>query len=96
MSGTQGLLGIVPDYDGLRIDPCIPRSWESFHVTRRFRGVVYEIEVANPDGVSRGVRSLRVDGRDVPGNLVPLAAAGDRVRVEAVLQAETRSAASVS
>jgi hypothetical protein len=39
---------------------------------------------------------LRVDGRDVPGNLVPLAAAGDRVRVEVVLRAETRSAASVS
>ena len=33
--------------------------------------------------------------KDVPGNLVPLAAAGDRVRVEVVLQAETRTAAAV-
>ena len=85
----------MPDYDGLRIDPCIPRAWKSFSVTRRFRGVVYEITVANPTGVCGGVSSLRVDGKDVPGNLVPLAAAGDRVRVEVVLQAETRTAAAV-
>ena len=93
VSGTQGLLGIVPDYDGLRIDPCIPRAWESFSVTRRFRGVLYEISVANPAGVSRGVRSLRVDGREVPGNLVPPATGRDRVRVEVVLGATTRAAA---
>jgi len=78
VSGTQGLLGIVPDYDGLRIDPCIPRTWEKFRVTRRFRGVDYEITVTNPAGLSGGVRSLRVDGNDVPGNLVPLAAGRDR------------------
>ncbi len=95
VSGTQGLLGIVPDYDGLRVDPCIPPSWTSFRVTRRFRGAVYEITVANPAGLSGGVRSLRVDGRDVPGNLVPLAPVGDRVTVEAVLRAETRTAAAV-
>ncbi|HET8741578.1 MAG TPA: hypothetical protein VFM41_03075, partial [Gaiella sp.] len=95
VSGTQGLLGIVPDYDGLRIDPCIPPSWESFRVTRRFRGAVYEIRVANLAGICGGVRSLRVDGRDVPGNLVPPAAAGEHVTVEAVLRAETRTASAV-
>jgi cellobiose phosphorylase len=94
VSGTQGLLGIVPDYDGLRIDPCIPRTWEKFRVTRRFRGVDYEITVTNPAGLSGGVRSLRVDGNDVPGNLVPLAAGRDRISVDVVL-AETRAAAAV-
>ena len=94
VSGTQGLLGIVPDYDGLRIDPCIPRTWEKFRVTRRFRGVDYEITVTNPAGLSGGVRSLRVDGNDVPGNLVPLAAGRDRISVDVVL-AETPTAAAV-
>jgi cellobiose phosphorylase len=92
VSGTQGLLGIVPDYDGLRIDPCIPRSWESFRVTRRFRGAVYEITVANPSGVCGGIGSLRVDGKDVTGSLVPLAAPGDRVRVDVVLEAPAAAA----
>ena len=87
VSGTQGLLGIVPDYDGLRIEPCIPREWKSFRVSRRFRGTVYEIEVENPDGVSGGVRSLRVEGDEIEGNLVPIAGAADHVRVEVVLGA---------
>ncbi len=84
VSLAQGILGIRPDYDGLRIDPCIPRDWEGFRATRRFRGTVYEIDVSNPDGVSTGVRSLRVDGEEVEGNLVPLADGG-AVHVEVVL-----------
>ncbi len=94
VSGTQGLLGIVPDYDGLRIDPCIPPGWESFGVVRHFRGVDYEITIGNPTGVSGGVASLRVDGEDVPGNLVPLAVGRDRVRVDVVLGAEASAAVS--
>ena len=85
VSGTQGLLGIVPDYDGLRIEPCIPPEWKSFRVSRRFRGTVYEIEVENPDGVGRGVRSLRVDGAEIEGNVVPVLEGARRVRVEVVL-----------
>jgi cellobiose phosphorylase len=87
VSGAEGLLGIVPDYDGLRIDPCIPRSWEAFRATRRFRGVVYDITVENPDGVCRGVRTLRVDGREVEGTLVPLPPGAERVAVDVVLGA---------
>ena len=68
---SQGILGVKPDYDGLRVDPCIPPGWESFHVTRRFRGVVYEIDVRNPRRVSGGVVGLTVDGREIFGNLVP-------------------------
>jgi cellobiose phosphorylase len=85
VSGTQGLLGIVPGYDGLRIDPCIPHDWTSFRVSRRFRGTTYEIEVENPDGVSRGVRSLRVDGEEVEGNVVPIVDGAGPVHVEVVL-----------
>jgi cellobiose phosphorylase len=82
---SQGILGIQPDHGGLRIDPCIPPSWSGFTVHRRFRGADYEIEVANPDGVSSGVRSLVVDGRPVTGGIVPVAPVGARVRVEVVL-----------
>jgi cellobiose phosphorylase len=67
---TQYILGVRPDYDGLRIDPCIPAGWEGFSVERRFRGAVYHIEVRNPDGVCKGVRRMVVDGSEVEGNLV--------------------------
>ena len=86
VSLAQGILGIEPGYDGLRVNPCIPRGWGGYRVSRRFRGVLYEIEVANPDGVSRGVRSLHVDGREVAGDVIPLAAGGP-VQVQVVLGA---------
>ena len=85
---AQGILGVQPDYDGLRIDPCVPHGWASFHVTRRFRDVVYEITVLNPDGVCGGVQAMTVDGRRVPGNLIPLTAGMGTVHVEVVLGAE--------
>lgn len=73
---SQYLLGIKPDYDGLRIDPCIPVEWKSFKITRTFRGSVYEIEVKNPTSVSKGVRSIMMDGEEIIGNLIPAMADG--------------------
>jgi cellobiose phosphorylase len=69
---SQGILGVQPQYDGLRIDPCIPSSWPGFSVTRRFRGSTFHISVENPDGVCRGVVSLVVDGQAVDGDVVPV------------------------
>ena len=85
VSISQGILGVKPDYAGLRIDPCIPREWSSYRVRRRFRGTTYDIAVENPDGVCSGVRSLTVDGRAVEGNVVPLADGPGPVRVDVVL-----------
>nr|WP_205528471.1 hypothetical protein [Desertimonas flava] len=82
---TQGILGVQPDHAGLRIDPCIPPSWPGFTIHRRFRGVDYEIEVRNPDGVAHGIRSLTVDGSRIDGNLVAAPPNSTHVRVEAVL-----------
>ena len=42
---TQWILGIRPDHDGLRIDPCLPSAWDGFEATRRFRGATYRIRV---------------------------------------------------
>jgi cellobiose phosphorylase len=91
VSISQGMLGVKPDYAGLRIDPCIPGDWRSYRVTRRFRGTVYEIAVSNPDGVCGGVRSLKVDGREVEGNLVPPAPGREKVVVEVVLGQPTEA-----
>ncbi len=59
---SQGILGIQPEYDGLRVDPCIAHSWKKFSVTRKFRGAVYHIEVENPKAVQKGVAGLLIDG----------------------------------
>lgn len=71
-SATQSILGIRPELDGLRIDPCIPSAWELFTVQRRFRSKLYTIKVHNPQHVCRGVIRMTINGRETAGNLVPL------------------------
>jgi len=82
VAATQHILGIRPEVDGLRVDPCLPGAWEGFSAVRRFRGGVYRIEVTKPRGLCRGVRRLTVDGRVLEGTLVPVLGPGDHeVRV---------------
>ena len=84
-AGTQYILGIRPQYDGLEIDPCIAAEWDGFTVTRKFRGDVYDITVKNPDHVMKGVKSVTVDGKAIEGNVLPVY--GDKAthKVEVIL-----------
>ena len=69
--------------EGLRIDPCIPKSWDGFEMERNFRGCTVKISVKNPKGLCKGVAKLIVDGRTIEGNLLPLELLADGVKVEA-------------
>ncbi|MCU0522467.1 MAG: glycosyl transferase [Anaerolineae bacterium] len=81
-AGTQYILGIRPTYGGLTIDPCIPSAWDGFHAVRRYRGATYDITVTNPDHVSKGIRSVTVDGTPIAGAIVPAFGDGTRHRIE--------------
>ncbi|MBR4579554.1 MAG: glycosyl transferase [Oscillospiraceae bacterium] len=82
---SQSILGIRPTLDGLRVEPCIPGSVKGFTVERRYRGALYEITVENPEGVEHGVKELWVNGRLVPGSLIPVQGPGDTVKVRVVM-----------
>jgi cellobiose phosphorylase len=84
-AGLKYILGVRPEYDGLRIDPCIPSAWEGFSITRRFRAAQYDIRVSNPEGVSKGVKSIAVDGSPIEGTLVPVFSDGSVHKVEVML-----------
>ncbi len=79
---TQWILGIRPEHDGLRIDPCLPADWEGYEAVRRFRGATYRIAIGKPVGVTGRITSLLVDGRQVDGNVVAPAPLGADVTVE--------------
>jgi cellobiose phosphorylase len=85
---TDGILGLRPEAEGMRIDPCIPACWPGFTALRRFRGGEIRLRVENPHGLQRGVRRLRVDGNWIDGNLLPAPAPGRSLEVLAVLEAE--------
>src|SRR5581483_11246261 len=76
---TQWILGIRPDFDGLRVDPVLPAGWTGFTATRRFRGATYQITVRKPAGVTGRVSRLLVAGREVPGTLIPVAPPGQTI-----------------
>ncbi|MDP8260938.1 MAG: amylo-alpha-1,6-glucosidase [Candidatus Kappaea frigidicola] len=70
MAGTEYLLGIKRDYDGLKIEPCLPSAWKKAKIRRPFRGAVYEVEILNPKGVQSGVKSITLDSKVVEGNVI--------------------------
>jgi cellobiose phosphorylase len=82
---AQYILGLRPDYDGLLIDPCIPKAWDGYMLTRKFRGATYTIEVKNPAHVSKGIKSLIVDGKSIQGNHIPIFGDGRIHKVEVIL-----------
>ena len=78
---SEFILGIQPDYEGLRIDPCLPSTAKEYTVKRRFRGALYHIHVLNPDGHQKGVKRISLDGKVVSGNLVPWSEGEHQVEV---------------
>ena len=79
------ILGIKPDWEGLKIDPCIPHTWDGYQVSRRFRGATYAIAIENPSHVCRGVKQVTVDGQAIEGNVLPVFADGKTHQVTVTL-----------
>lgn len=69
---SQHILGIRPDYKGLKIDPCIPSSTKELKITRIYRNAKYNIVITNPNGAEKGLCSLSVDGKLIEGNTIPI------------------------
>ncbi|HIR26466.1 MAG TPA: glycosyl transferase [Candidatus Choladousia intestinigallinarum] len=67
---SQWILGIRPTYSGLCVDPCLPKGFGDFSVTRRYRDAAYYIEVRNPKDVEKGVLYMEVDGERTDENRI--------------------------
>jgi len=85
VAGTQYILGIKPHYQGLEIDPCIPKKWKAFQAVRKFRGVTYNIKVENPAGLCKGIKEKYVNGKLYKEKYLPIPKAGSKVEVKIVL-----------
>jgi cellobiose phosphorylase len=69
---SRYILGVRPQYDGLLIDPCIPKEWKGFEVVRKFRGATFKIKVVNPNQVNKGVAKISVNGKFLETNIIPV------------------------
>ncbi len=77
---TQQLLGVKPEYAGLRINPCLPTGWKKAHVDRIFRGTRYSIDI-----VLGQENRIYVNGQPIEGNLVKMDGHKNAMQVKAVL-----------
>lgn len=84
-SATHYMLGLKPEFDGLRLDPCVPSEWTDFKVQREFRGATYQIHFTNPNGVMKGIKEITVNGSHIEGNILPVMPVGTVNHVEAML-----------
>ncbi len=85
MAATEWLLGARRDFGGLLVDPCIPSHWKHCIIRRPFRGAIYNIEIENPKGKSKGVKAVFVDGKPIDGNLIKPGQPGKTYKVKVVM-----------
>jgi cellobiose phosphorylase len=81
---SQWILGVRADWDGLRIEPCLPRHLKRVEIMRQFRGSNYHIVVENAGKTEKG-RLFLVEGRPFDKTVVPPGKPGSTIKVTVTL-----------
>ena len=68
---VEGILGMRPDFYGLKIAPAIPKEWDNFEIEKEFRGKHLHIIVQNPAHAESGCKKMLVNGVEAEGNYIP-------------------------
>ncbi len=77
---SQSLLGVIPDWDGLRLHPCLTADLTEYTVTRKFRGNTYRIHVKqSPEATETRVS---MNGQACDNGLIPFTPCADVVEVQ--------------
>lgn len=67
---VEGILGMRPDADGIKIAPAIPSDWKEFTISKVFRGKKLNIKVNNPNGKESGFESMTLNGEVMNDNYI--------------------------
>ena len=82
---VEGILGMRPDFGGLKIAPSIPKEWDGFEIDKEFRGSHLHIVVKNPGHVECGFKSMKINGREMESNYIPAEILEKNNEIELVL-----------
>ncbi|MDE7282475.1 MAG: N,N'-diacetylchitobiose phosphorylase [Lachnospiraceae bacterium] len=82
---VEGILGMRPDFYGLKVAPSIPKEWESLEIEKDFRGSHLHIVIKNPGHVESGCKKLVVNGQEMDGNYIPDKALTAQTEVELIM-----------
>ncbi len=63
---VEYLIGVRAEFDGLKVQPCLPNEWDNVSITRIFRGAQYDIQIKR--GEDKGIT---IDGNTCSSNILP-------------------------
>jgi len=84
-AGVESILGFNKQGDTLIMDPCIPEKWTSYSIRYQYMETTYEIHVSNPNGLSKGVEQVSVDGENLKMPVISLINDGQIHQVEVLM-----------
>jgi cellobiose phosphorylase len=67
---VEGILGMRPDMNGLRIAPSVPAVWKEFSIEKRYQGKTLKIKVLNPHGKQSGWTKITLNGAALRDNYI--------------------------
>ena len=67
---VEGILGLRPDMNGIKLAPSIPKAWETFEITKNFRNKQLHIVVENPNHKESGFQKLILNGKELETNYI--------------------------
>lgn len=85
-TGLEWILGLQVQADKFVFNPCFPKTWRGYSIIYQHETSRYEITIENPQGVSRGISLIELDGvRQLDGNNISLHDDGQPHQVRVVL-----------
>ncbi|MDE7363299.1 MAG: N,N'-diacetylchitobiose phosphorylase [Ruminococcus sp.] len=82
---VEGICGMRPDADGLKIAPSIPASWDGFRIEKNFRNKKLNITFDNSAHVQSGVKEITLNGEKLDGNYISADKLADTNEITVVL-----------
>ena len=74
---VEGILGLRPDFYGIKLAPSIPSEWKSFEMDKDYRGKKLHITVNNPNGCESGYKEVLLNGKNMESNYIPFESLSD-------------------
>lgn len=82
---VEGICGMRPDPNGIRIAPSIPSTWTEIKMEKVFRGKKLNITVKNPNGAEGGYKEFYVNGEKKEDNYISAVELKDVNEIELVM-----------
>ena len=82
---VEGILGMRPDFCGIKIEPSIPKEWDYVEIEKDFRGNHLHIIIRNSEHQESGYKKMIVNGKEMNDNYIPVEYMTNQTEVELIM-----------